>query len=115
MRDFVAFDFVVEEFLVCSLLLDTEERALVTFFLVLLEGLTELKRVVLVGLERLVLDRVVVASSVRLVFPLVDLPNVPLFLVVVLFCIRVVFVLAILELLVSTRLLIVRSLLFLGD
>ncbi len=113
MRDFVAFGFVVEVFLV--LLLDTEERVLVTFFLVLLAGLTELERVVLVGLERLVLDRVVIASSVRLVFPLVDLPIVPVFRVVVLFFIRVVLVLAILELLVSTRLLIVRSFLFLGD
>lgn len=115
MRDFVAFGFVVEVFLVRSLLLDTEERALVTFFLVLLAGLTELERVDLVGLERLVLDRVVVASSVRLVFPLVDLPTVPVFRVVALFCLLIVLVLAILELLVSTRLLIVRSLLFLGD
>ena len=88
---------------------------MVTFFLVVLAGLTELERVVLVGLERLLLDLVVVASSVRLVFPLVELPVVPVSRVVVLFCMRVVLVLAILELLFSPRLLIVRSLLFLGD
>lgn len=132
-RDFVALGFTVE----VLLLLDTEERVLVTFSLLLLvAGATFLVRVVLVGVvalvervvlvlvgvvalvERVVLvlvgvvalvERGVVAFSEVLVVPLV----VPVDLVVLL-AKRVVRVLVIAALRVSTVLLIVLSLLFLG-